>query len=717
MALGVERHGNRIRLTTPRLAWGDDEGFESQKAACKRVSGASWSKAQRCWTYPLTYGTCQELREVWGEELRIGPALWAWAAEEKVRRAELAALAKLKSVDLDRVERIAPILGAAMRDRKYQQVGAALLARAGNMLLADQPGLGKTLQSLGAVLESGIDGLNLVVAPATAVVMTWLPEVAKWLPQDTVWACSGDRKRRMHMITEAIAAPGRRWLIINPEMLEVPHWTERKVNLPHGDRVRISEASAVVKWHVQVGDEIERERVLLTVRCADGSEVPLRSPADGTLLAATVKVGELANEDSIVACVGDPEKASRVRPSKVTVQIWRDIYYHDLEREFSHVIVDESHQSLITTTGKVADQQWVRQGLGRLTVVEGGLRIAMSGTPFRGKMTNLWGTLNWLQPQRYTSYWRWIERYFDWNIDPIHGQRVIGDMLPHMAEKFYADLDPIMIRRVKAEVAPDLKPKEYAGRRLKFQTNGPAGVWLPLTPAQKKQYAQVRKDAALAVGDKTLMINGTLAEMTRLKQIASTCGVIDANDEFAPSLPSNKFDWILAWLDKHGMGVEDDGGENKVVIASQYSSVINLFSNELNRLGIPTLLITGDVTNRRRERAKADFQSAGGPRVLMLTTTAGGVSLTLDAFADDLIFVDETWVCDDQEQVEDRIHRVSRIHRTTYWYLRSLGTIEHHIATSNIEADDIQKYALDGRRGVSLLRTFVSDIEEEEEAT
>jgi SNF2 family DNA or RNA helicase len=62
--------------------------------------------------------------------------------------------------------------------------------------------------------------------------------------------------------------------------------------------------------------------------------------------------------------------------------------------------------------------------------------------------------------------------------------------------------------------------------------------------------------------------------------------------------------------------------------------------------------------------------------------------------------MDETFIPDDQEQVEDRIHRVSRIHRVTIHYLYARGSIDESIAHSNVGKDEIQKKILDGRRGV-----------------
>jgi SNF2 family DNA or RNA helicase len=148
-----------------------------------------------------------------------------------------------------------------------------------------------------------------------------------------------------------------------------------------------------------------------------------------------------------------------------------------------------------------------------------------------------------------------------------------------------------------------------------------------------------------------------------------------------------------------------DDGDSKVVIASQFTSMINLWAEALRAKGIECLVMTGE-TNKGDAfaRMQRQFQAKGGPRVLLLNTMAGGVSITLDA-ADDMAIMDETWVPDDQEQVEDRIHRTSRTdHQVTIWYVRSEGTIERDLAGSNIIKDDRQKRSLDGRRGIEVAR-------------
>jgi SNF2 family DNA or RNA helicase len=83
------------------------------------------------------------------------------------------------------------------------------------------------------------------------------------------------------------------------------------------------------------------------------------------------------------------------------------------------------------------------------------------------------------------------------------------------------------------------------------------------------------------------------------------------------------------------------------------------------------------------------------------------MSLTLDA-ADDVVICDQTWVPDDQEQVEDRSHRISRIHHVTVWYLASLDTIDEDIALINAQREDAIASILDKQRGVNYVKAIIA---------
>jgi SNF2 family DNA or RNA helicase len=86
------------------------------------------------------------------------------------------------------------------------------------------------------------------------------------------------------------------------------------------------------------------------------------------------------------------------------------------------------------------------------------------------------------------------------------------------------------------------------------------------------------------------------------------------------------------------------------------------------------------------------FES-GDVRVLCMTTTAGGTAITLNN-SSAIVFLDETFNPDDQEQGEDR----NRNNTAVIYYLRTRGTIEEHVLSINIDKRTINKAILDARR-------------------
>jgi len=657
MAITVEIVGKRIELR----GW---DGPDTS-ARCKQIVGARarWNRRPDgdkfdCWTYPIDYTVCLQFRQQFGDALVIGPALSKWARSAKQKREKLNTTLSAAEFDLPRVTGLAPQLAAAMSARKYQQVGAAFLTQARRALMADEPGLGKTLQVMAAAVQDDVKGEILVLAPSQAVQITWPDELRRWLPEDRFYPAVGDRAKRTRVI-EAFKAgleaePDRRhWLICNYEMAR-----------------------------------------------------------------ANTKLTKLTPEPG-------PFKWSSVdKKTKKTINgNWHHPYADLFRIGWKMIVADESHKALVASTSVKVNQSQTRAGLGMLRIAdENGLRIPMSGTPFKGKLYKLWGTLNWMRPDHYTSYWNWVNRFFETFDDGY--STTIGKLRPEMEAAFYAELDTLMIRRKKREVVPELPPKEYPGRPLDSDEPGSLhGIWLEMSPKQAKFYGEMVKNAEAKLDSGTLMAVGGLAELTRLKQFAICAGDIEIGEKYdadldmmvpdlkyIPGFPSNKFDWLWEWLVERGIAPDEDGeygdADTKVVIASQFTQIINLYAAELERRGVPVHVLTGETSAGRRRKAKEAFQSDGGPRVFLLNTEAGGVSLTLDA-ADDLIFLDEKWVPDDQTQVEDRIHRVSRMHQVRIWYVRSLGTIEEQIGRNNEESDMIQLHVLDGRRGVEYARKLI----------
>lgn len=697
--------GNRIYLTASRPL-----------AGLKTIiPGASFNKGnygKPYWSLPLSMPVCQRLREEFGDELEIGGELWGWARAEKAKATAMKNLAGARDADLFLVPTIAPRLAKAMEDRTYQRVGARFITQArvngAGCGIFDQPGLGKTLEALAGIVESQTSGPYLVVTPKTSVIPVWGREIPRWLDGQTVITLpDGDkqknkivtrqRARRNNVLDTLASSPSldATWIVVHPEAVRTRVW-----------------------WVCGVcGQETPRKAGKVELKCS--VEVPY---AEGS---GTRPVHH------------DPElrKANRVEHE----------YPQLFAREWGAIIVDESDRSLIRLSGTPTQ---TRQGLEMVPLRPGGVKVAMTGTPTRGRPHLLWGQLNWLDPKAFPSFWNWAELYWEVSSNGF-SNHVIGELKDE--EGLWRSLDRYVLRRTKAEVAPDLPPKTYIGTpAISGDEDSPIGVWLPMEGVQARVYKEMLETSAAELPDGSHVgAIGILAELTRLKQFAGSCGKMVSREigencevflscqdgpgvhnhyktvqSFKPTLPSNKFEYLVQTLDELGF---PDSPSTKVAVVSQFTETLNLFAAELPaRLQAlsahprtklkPTMvpvLLTGEQAGRRRESAIAAMNRpvGSGAHLMLLQTKTGGVAITLDQ-VDVMVFLDETWTPDDQEQAEDRIHRVSRPRPVFYHYLRSLGSVDLGIALTNAERDAVSKRLLDGRRGVEYARAVLKRTRE-----
>ena len=171
------------------LARIDYAGGQGPKSA-KKVPGAraQWDKSVTPniflgWSYPLTMDTCRALRKEFGDDLEILPVLRDWARAEVAKEFHLEDMReeRIENASFPRVESEAPALMKAMLNRKYQIAGAAFILAGKQVILGDDPGLGKTLQALAAIIENDAQDI-LVTCRRTAVRTVWARETARWSP-------------------------------------------------------------------------------------------------------------------------------------------------------------------------------------------------------------------------------------------------------------------------------------------------------------------------------------------------------------------------------------------------------------------------------------------------------------------------------------------------------------------------------------------------------
>lgn len=536
------------------------------------------------------------------DNIQFGDAVVAWGKREKGRHEELEKLLAANDAKLVNLPQKLPDLANILHD--FQRGAVAFGVASHAPLIADQPGLGKTLEAIGVIFEGGTEvGPNLVVAPLTSLESVWEYELNRWQDYPVLCAAGAgvNRMRREAVLREA----------------EIAH-------------------DADMPFFLLVGPEMVRMRKSTYNPDTDEVEMVSNFP-----------------------------------------------WLHDME--WANLIIDECHKNALRDPNSVTSK-----GIKKLKLrsasdgVPAGKKIALSGTPLGGKAINLWGILNYLHPEVFGSKWRWVNQWL--YAEKGRYGTMVGGVRPERQEEFDRHLAPYMIRRTKEQVLKELPPKDRHD------------LWVEMTPTQEKQYKAMAQDAMVQISDENISATSVLAIFTRLKQFAGAHQKFE-NGKLRATTDSGKLMAVMEKLEE--IGILDEDGDQQVVIASQFESMVDMFYDHLTELKVPCLKLVGKVKGKQRTENIRNFQEGKDVRVMLMTTDTGGMSITLDR-ADNVIILDEKWNPDDQEQVEDRCHRASRIHQVTVWYVRTRKSIEEYIKQVTDAKGDINRIILDERLNIRL---------------
>jgi SNF2 family DNA or RNA helicase len=151
--------------------------------------GSKWNAKKKLWTIPvahivLVFDTLSSYGFHFSDEVHD---------HYRSVKKSLKKVSRIKQGIFNEVEENAfKELGLPFYD--YQKIGAGFICAGRNIIIADQPGLGKTLQSLGATRIRNAQKV-LIFAPKTAK-KTWKDEIKKWLKEDSVVVVGGSPKQR-----------------------------------------------------------------------------------------------------------------------------------------------------------------------------------------------------------------------------------------------------------------------------------------------------------------------------------------------------------------------------------------------------------------------------------------------------------------------------------------------------------------------------------------
>jgi SNF2 family DNA or RNA helicase len=304
------------------------------------------------------------------------------------------------------------------------------------------------------------------------------------------------------------------------------------------------------------------------------------------------------------------------------------------------LVLDEHHL--------IKSQDSARSKAARRLAPHAACHIVLSGTPITHHPGDLWPALNALEPLAWPARSRYVDRYCDQVTEDYGTPKIVG-LVPERKAEFELALLGVQ-RRVSKADALSLPPKVYSVREVEIPT------------AWRKVYDGMRDRMLAELPDEPdpMFAMSTLVQLARLQQLAAApadvWSVIENDKDGNPvekqkvklKGPSWKVDALLEILAERP--------DQQVLVFSPSRQVIRLAEDALGAAGETFSVLVGDQGQRARESQIQAFQD-GQRRVMLATTQAGGVGVTLTA-ASTVVFLGRPFSIVDAMQAEDRAHRI-----------------------------------------------------------
>ncbi len=359
-------------------------------------------------------------------------------------------------------------------------------------------------------------------------------------------------------------------------------------------------------------------------------------------------------------CFDEIDKADIVVTSYALLQ--RDLEEAYLGRKFSVVVLDEAQhiKNRHTRNARAAKR------------IESCRKLVLTGTPVENSVADVWSIFDFLMPG-------YLGRYDDFKAKTQDAIEAGNEAGRDEQERLRRKLHPFILRRLKKTVAKDLPDKI---ERV---------VYCPLTPEQQEWYARLQTEAKSKIGD---MVKAKgfersrmeiLALLMRLRQVSGHVALLrewrERHPEAYSKSPgeggtaepeglSGKLDVFFELLDE-----AMDGG-HRVLVFSQFVTMLTLLRREFEVRGIPYCYLDGSTKDRLGECAR--FNRDASIPVFLISLHAGGTGLNLTG-ADMVVHFDPWWNPAVEAQATDRAHRIGQ--KRTVYVVKMIaeGTVEERV--------------------------------------
>lgn len=310
-----------------------------------------------------------------------------------------------------------------------------------------------------------------------------------------------------------------------------------------------------------------------------------------------------------------------------------------LAREWHMAVLDEAQ---MVKNPDAATTRWLRETKAKH-------RFCLTGTPMENHLGELWSIMSFVNPgylgdkAAFSRQWRTpIEKRAD---------RVRTTALARRVK-------PFLLRRTKTEVATELPAKSEMVETIMLE--GPQRDLydsIRLTMSRKVREAIAKRGLA-----KSHIV--VLEALLRMRQACCDPALLKLND--GVERPSAKLDRLIDMVGE----LLSEG--RKIIVFSQFTSMLDLIRKRLDSGGLRYSVLTGQTKDRKT--AIETFQD-GSAEVFLISLKAGGVGLNLTA-ADTVIIFDPWWNPAVEEQAIDRAYRIGQDKAVFVYRLVAAGTIE-----------------------------------------
>jgi len=393
-------------------------------------------------------------------------------------------------------------------------------------------------------------------------------------------------------------------------------------------------------------------------RRGDGGEAPFRT----SLVVAPASVvhnwrnelNRFAPSLTVMTYTGDVAKRKGKRIALMQWDVVLTTYrtlLNDIDlleqNEFGIVVFDES-QAFKTATSLI------HQAVSRIQALH---RMALSGTPVENNLQELWSLMNVLNPNLLGDA-RSFQHAF---VRPVTNE-ILGashNPIALQLEESRRDtlrrlIAPYFLKRTKEEVLTDLPERQDEV------------VVCTMTDEQTREYAEELSKARNEWLDPQTATAGEggsnrqiylLAALQRLRQIANGEGKLNVVFDYLENLRPT---------------------QHKVLIFSEYVSLLERVGSEMTSRGWNYALLTGQTQNREQVIERFQGPQSADCQFFLISLKAGGVGLNLTA-ADYVFLLDPWWNRAAEEQAIARAHRIGQRRSVFVYRFVAADTLEEQI--------------------------------------